>query len=94
MVGTKCRVVTRWRSTAATMASGSRSPPGASRATRAPSMCHQNSSHTETSKETGVFCRIVSASPIAYARCIQWSRLTTLRCSTTTPLGAPVEPEV
>ena len=94
MEGTKCMTVTRDSAIACRISRGSFSAPGASSATFAPSIAHQNNSHTDTSNEIGVFCRITSSAPIGYSRCIHASRLITERCSTTTPLGRPVDPEV
>lgn len=53
----------------------------------------EKSSHTETSKPNGVFW---NTTPLSAPRAsgIQRTRLTIDRCSTTTPFGRPVEPEV
>jgi hypothetical protein len=54
----------------------------------------QNSSHTETSKLTGVFWRMRSSAVRPYASCIQSNRLRSAPCVFTAPFGFPVEPEV
>ncbi len=53
-----------------------------------------NSSNTDTSKFNEVDASTRESSPEANSREAQDSRFTTLACSTTTPLGRPVEPEV
>ncbi len=63
MDGTKCITVTVRASIVPSISSGSFSAPGASSVSPAPASCHQNSSHTDTSKETGVFWSSTSPSP-------------------------------
>ncbi|MCY1178839.1 hypothetical protein D9M73_192110 [compost metagenome] len=92
--GTKCKVVTWWRSMVSISRSGSRCSPGAARASRAPVISGQKNSHTDTSKLNGVFCNTVSAPSSAYACCIHASRLYNARWRLPAPFGRPVEPEV
>ncbi|GAA5043906.1 hypothetical protein GCM10023318_06050 [Nocardia callitridis] len=61
---------------------------------RAPTVSVANSSHAETSKVTGVFCKITSVGLIRYSALIQAIWFTRAECATATPLGRPVEPEV
>ena len=54
----------------------------------------RNSSATDTSNESGVTANSVSALVKPGSRWMEASRFTTVRCSISTPLGRPVEPEV
>ena len=69
-------------------------PPGVASTSLAPQRSGQNSSHTDTSKLSGVFCATTSASPMRKRSCIQSSRLAMAPWLFGTPLGRPVEPEV
>ena len=68
--------------------------PGRAITSSAPTKSGQNSSQTETSKETGVFWSTRSEELRPYCSCIHSSRLTIPRWVFITPLGRPVEPEV
>jgi hypothetical protein len=92
--GTKCTVVTPYRTIASHRYAGSLCPSGRAITSRAPTSTGHSSSHTDTSNVVGVFCSTVSPGPSPYARCIHVSRFTTPRCATITPLGCPVEPDV
>ena len=61
---------------------------------RAPTASGVHSSHTDASKEIEVRCSTVSSAPMPNAAACHAVWLTRLRCSTITPLGRPVEPEV
>ncbi|CAM3240215.1 hypothetical protein JANLI_04360 [Janthinobacterium lividum] len=92
--GTKCTVVTPWRSISAASSAGSRCSPGAATASRAPYISGQKNSHTETSKLNGVFCSTVSPAPSPYVCCIHTRRLYSAQWRLAAPFGRPVEPEV
>ncbi len=94
MLGTKCTIVTLWRSIARNTSPGSLCASGGNIATCAPAVTHPNNSHTDTSNVVGVFCRRTSPDPSAAWSRSHRSRFTTLPCSTATPFGRPVEPEV
>ncbi len=53
-----------------------------------------NRSMTETSKVTAAKLSTALSGPIRQARTMPCRKLIAWRCSTTTPLGWPVEPEV
>ncbi len=55
MDGTKCAVVTPWRTMASASQAGSRCIPGAATTSPAPASSGQKNSHTDTSKLQGVF---------------------------------------
>ena len=92
--GTKCIVDTDCSTIVRTRYSGSRCPSGTAITTRAPTCNGQNNSHTDTSNVNGVFCNTTSDPSSPYASCIHTRRLTIARCSTPTPFGRPVEPDV
>src|SRR5215510_14852639 len=54
----------------------------------------QNSSDVDTSNAYGVLCNTASCSPNPCVSCNQHSMFTTHRCSTITPFGLPVDPDV
>ena len=66
----------------------------AARITVPPSASGTNSSKTETSKEMDVEASTPDSSRAENTSRDQATRATTLRCSTATALGRPVEPEV
>ena len=92
--GTKCATVTPRSATVLTRYAGSRWPSGTAMTSSAPICNGQNSSHTDTSNVTGVFCSTLSCSVRRYSSCIHNSRLTMAAWLTATPFGRPVEPEV
>ncbi|BDU08629.1 hypothetical protein FMUBM48_48920 [Nocardia cyriacigeorgica] len=92
--GTNEVMVTRCRPMISDRYSGSRCPSGAAISMRAPTASVPNSSHTDTSKVTGVFCSTTSAGFIRYSAVIQAIWFTTEAWLTATPFGRPVEPEV
>ena len=94
MVGTKCSVVTPSRRIVSTRYAGSRCPPGRAITIRAPASSGGKSSRAEASKLTGVFCSTTSPGPSGHASPIHPMTFASARCSTITPLGRPVEPEV
>ncbi|GLY85080.1 hypothetical protein Airi02_030090 [Actinoallomurus iriomotensis] len=63
--GTKCAIVTPVRRISSARYAGSRWPSGLATTRVAPEMSGRNSSHTETSKPSGVFCRIRSSAVTA-----------------------------
>ncbi len=64
------------------------------RITRPPTASGRNSSNTEMSKVNVVTASKRSSGPIPGWCCIAFKKFTTLRCSSWTPLGLPVDPEV
>ncbi len=94
MDGTKCMVVTSWAVARAARRAPSRWASGSATTSPAPVMSGQNSSHTDTSNDSGVLCSTRSSGASPNVSCIHSSRLTIARCETPTPLGRPVEPEV
>ena len=54
----------------------------------------RNMSIADTSKFSDANCRNRSRSSSGQCATMPWTKLTTLRCSTITPFGRPVEPEV
>jgi hypothetical protein len=61
---------------------------------RPPQQSVPNSSPTDTSNTTGVAARVEARSSSGTASLSQWRSAETPRCSTCTPFGVPVEPEV
>src|SRR5258708_7098149 len=92
--GTKCIVVMLFLRIVLIRYEGSLCPSGRAITSLAPTSRGQKNSQTETSKLNGVFCSTTSLKRSSYSHCIQMRRLTMPRCSTATPFGMPVEPEV
>ena len=67
--------------------------PGRNITSLAPLSSAPHSSKVEASKDSGETCSNVSFGPSA-AKFVFFTSRTTLRCSTQTPFGVPVEPEV
>ncbi|GAA3040753.1 hypothetical protein GCM10020229_60000 [Kitasatospora albolonga] len=87
-----CRVVTRWRATSSAIRAGSGRWPGW-RTQVPPESSGPNSSRAKASQETGEHWSQVCAGSREAKSCP--SRVPTIaRCGESTPLGAPVEPEV
>ena len=76
------------------MAPGSFAASGGSRSILAPAASVVHSSHTEASNEIDVRCSTVSSAPMPKAPICHAVWLARPRCSTSTPFGRPVEPEV
>lgn len=74
--------------------SGSRWPSGRATTRVPPYMRVQKTSHTDTSKLTGVDCSTRSPGASRWSRCIHHSRFAMPAYVFTVPLGRPVEPEV
>ena len=68
--------------------------PGGSRHRVAPTAQALNSSDTNASKLSDANCSTTLSAVSPYIARWAWARFTAFRCSTTTPLGRPVEPEV
>ncbi|GAA2469626.1 hypothetical protein GCM10010198_15120 [Nocardia seriolae] len=94
MDGTKCAVVMPVSAITWARYTGSRCPSGLATTSRAPVCKGQKNSHTDTSKVAGVFWSTASFASIGYSCCIHSRRFTIAPCSTATPFGRPVEPEV
>ncbi len=62
--------------------------------TRPPASSGTNMSITETSKLSEANCSTASAGPMSHVSIMPSRKLTACRCSTTTPLGRPVDPDV
>ncbi len=94
MEGTTWRTVTRWRTTQATRAAGSRWASGGARTRGAPTMSEAQHSQTEASKLSGVFCSTLSSAVMPKAERNHAMWLTRAPWGMTTPLGWPVLPDV
>ena len=92
--GTSQIRVTWFAASASTNAFGSRTCSAGTITLGTPLSNGPRSSHTESTKPRAVFWHATSPSAKGYASHIQWSRLRIWRCSTATPFGRPVEPEV
>ena len=76
------------------MASGLFSSPFGRIISRLPPNVHPNNSPKATSKVNVVFQSQLSVVLVGNLRCYQHKRFTIDPCSTKTPLGLPVEPDV
>ena len=86
-------VIWAWRSSAASRG-GECSVSGAASTSVPPASSGMNMSMTDTSKVKDAKPSTRLPGPTFHRVLIAWARLTRLRCSTTTPLGWPVDPEV
>ena len=93
-VGTNCATVTSPSQITRPMAPGSFAVSDERSRIRAPVASGVHSSHTDASNEIDVRCSTVSRAPMPNAAACHAVWLTRLRCSTITPFGRPVEPEV
>jgi hypothetical protein len=91
--GRQAKLTSRSRINAANRGGDSRTSLEATTA-RAPDSNAVNMSITDTSKFSDAYCNTRSAGPTCHCRTIPSAWLTTCRCSTTTPFGRPVEPDV
>ena len=93
-MGTTCMRVTPRALTVVRRSAASAWPSLGARTMRAPAMSGANSSHTEASNDVLVRCRTTSLAVSGNSCRIQAMWLTTARCSTITPFGVPVDPDV
>ncbi len=77
-----------------TSSAGSDSAPGGAMTTVPPATSGANSSRAAASKVRTVFMTIRSSAPSPCRVTVQDTRLAMPACSTSTPLGRPVEPDV
>jgi hypothetical protein len=94
MLGTTCTTVARPARIAATSSAGSRPAPGPPKATAAPDTSGAMISQPDASKVNGVFCSTRSPGASSRADTPHRTRLAMPSCSTTTPFGVPVDPDV
>ncbi|GBH15030.1 hypothetical protein KPSA3_00948 [Pseudomonas syringae pv. actinidiae] len=94
MEGTKWATLTCSLENSAPRYSGSLCPSGLAINNVAPYMSGQNTSHTETSNVSGVFCTTTSLACKGKTFCIHARRFSNASWVFITPLGRPVEPEV
>jgi hypothetical protein len=91
--GRSVTVMRAWRIRAASRRGESRACGGAS-TSRAPASSDMNISITDASKFSEANWSTMSAGPSCQVVIMPCRKLSSWRCSTTTPLGWPVEPEV
>ncbi len=94
MLGVACMIVAPERSSARRSAVPSRASAADTRTVLPPTLSGRNSSRTEISKDAVVTDSSTSPASRPGLSRIASRKFTTLRCSTCTPLGCPVEPDV
>ena len=94
MAGVACMTVASHRTMRPASAAPSSIVSRAAMTTHAPRVSGRKISNAAISNASVVMASIVSSAPRAGCRSIDASRLTTERCSISTPLGSLVEPEV
>ena len=92
--GVACITDTAWRWSSAPSAAGSAASSRVATTTRAPHDSGRYSSSAAMSNESVVTSSSTSSAVMPGASAIEVRKLTTLACSTITPLGLPVEPDV